>query len=227
MAMNSGHDKFQVESAAGEPDALADALHALSTASVVARGQDLFQQGDEGDAIYLLKSGSLEISSLSDDGRKLTLNVLKSGDIFGEIALVDGGCRSATVTALEDSNLLRIGRQRLLAEFSDNPDLALELLRLLIRRIRWISAQLENHAFHSLEVRLARRLLFLAGQVSDRNGRVPVSQSALADHVGATREAVSKKLSEWKQLGIVEIGRGNLTICDGHALSDIASIDQI
>ncbi|MDA5094822.1 Crp/Fnr family transcriptional regulator [Aliiroseovarius sp. KMU-50] len=225
--MNSKSGNFQVESEAGQTDALADALHALSTVSVVSRGQDLFQQGDEGDSIYLLKSGSLEISSLSDDGRKLTLNVLKSGDIFGEIALFDGGRRSATVTALEDSNLLQVGRQRLLAEFSDNPDLALELLGLLIRRVRWISMQLENHAFHPLEVRLARRLLFLAGQVSDRNGRISVSQSALADHVGATREAVSKKLAEWKNLGIVEVGRGNLTILDHKALSDIASFDQL
>lgn len=225
--MDSGRGPFQTGNETGQQDSLADALHALSTVVLVKRGRDLFRQGDEGDAIYLLKSGSLEISTLSDDGRKLALNVLKSGDIFGEIALVDGGRRSATVSALEDSNLLRVGRERLLAEFSANPDLALQLLGVLIRRVRWISTQLENHAFHPLEIRLARRLVFLAGQMADQNGRIPVSQSDLADHVSATREAVSKKLAEWKQLGIVEIGRGRLSILDQRALTDIASMDPI
>lgn len=199
----------------------------MATIRVVSRGQDLFRQGDEGDAIYLLQSGSLEISLMSDDGRKLALNILKRGDIFGEVGLIDGGRRSATATALEDCSLLRVGRRRLLDEFTKTPTLALELMGLLIERVRWIGSQLEDHALQPLEIRLARRIVFLAERLSDDKGRIPLSQSDLADHVSATREAVSKKLSEWKHLGVVEVRRGNFEILDYQALKIIAAIDQV
>lgn len=227
MTVNNKYSNLQRKSDKKHSDTLADALNALSVVHVVARGQDLFRQGDAGDAIYLLKSGSLEVSTLSEDGRKLALNILRGGDIFGEIALLDGGRRSATVTALEDSVALRVSRQRMLSEFSTNPGLAMELMGLLIQRVRWISGQLENHALNSLEIRLARRLIYLAEQLPDGHGHIAVSQSELADHVSATREAVSKKISQWKLLGVVDIGRGKIYVLNGRALYEIASICPI
>ncbi len=204
------------------PERLIELLEPLSHVLQVPSGQDLVRKGDEGDALFVVREGLMEISTLSDDGRRLAHIVIRPGAIFGEVALFDGGRRSATVSARTDAQVWKIDGSVLLSAIRRSPDLAIELLRLTAGRLRWMSAQLEEQAFESVEVRLARRVTFLL-QTMGNEGVLTISQSDLSEHVGATRETVSKVLSEWKDAGIIEIGRGRLKLLAPEALFEIAT----
>ena len=208
------------------PNDFLDLLADLGTQTTLEEGQDLFRQGDEADGLFVLLDGLVEISTLSRDGRKLAHILLKPGTVFGEIALFDGGRRSATVTAKKPLRLIQIRRDRLLTEIQENPELAIQLLRLAIGRMRWMTEQLDDYAFQSVETRLARKLVFLSQTIGE-NDVIRMSQSDLAEHVGATREAVSKALAELKYNGIVDIGRGSIVLRDTHALEALASLGSV
>ena len=186
----------------------------------LSQGEVLFEQGDTGDALYAITEGALEFSILSAAGRKLTLDLMRPGAVFGEIALFDPGTRTATVTATEPSRLRRLRNRDILNQIQKYPDLAGDLLRLAGQRMRWMNAQLNEQVFLPMPVRLARKLLYLTPEAG--NGRLGLSQSELAEFVGATREAVSKTLSNWKRNGIIEINRGALQILDRKALGLLA-----
>ena len=123
---------------------------------------------------------------------------------------------------MELCRLVRIGRAALLEGLRRDPDLALEMIRLTVARLRWVSARLKTHAFQPLSVRLARRLLYLLATLG-AGDVVPMSQGELAEHVGATREAVSKILAEWRQEGTVALGGGRITVLDRDVLGKIAA----
>jgi CRP-like cAMP-binding protein len=199
------------------PEALLDALRAMASTVVYKNGQDIFRQGDRADALYAVESGLLEVSSLSEQGQKLTHLVLRPGTVFGEIAVFDGGVRTATVTAMRDSVVLRVPGATLINGLGRDADLAVGLIRLVIDRMRWMHGEIDDLVFRPLEVRVARRLEFLVRTIG-RNGSVEISQGNLAEHVGATREAVSKVVNELKRLGIVELWRGRIVVRDQAAL---------
>lgn len=196
-------------------------LLAHATAQQLGAGQMLFQQGDDADSVFLLRRGQCEVSTLSEDGQKLTLNILKPGSIFGEVALIEGGIRSASVHAQTPATLLRIARRDLLAQIQLHPNLALEMIRITVDRLQWVSKQLEDHAFVPLHGRIARRLAFLADAPLEHRTEIAISQSALAEHVGASREAVSKLLAEWRRAGWVTLRRGRIIITDSARISDL------
>ena len=106
-------------------------LLAMATPTRLEKGQTLFIQHDAGDAIYIIDSGAIEISVSSASGKKLSLNVMRSNDVFGEIAALDGGVRTATATATEETVLLRIDRKHILQLLKQNPDLAVDLICVL------------------------------------------------------------------------------------------------
>jgi CRP-like cAMP-binding protein len=180
-------------------------------------GEVLFAQGEAGDAFYVIEQGKIEISVHSRDGRKLALDILRDGDVFGEIALF-GGERTATATALVDCTLRQIRRGEVLAALRQQPALALDFIEVLCDRLRVISRKLEERAFLPVPVRIAKRLLYLDAKLSDADGGLRVSQSDLADFVGATREAVAKTLALWRAHGWVALSRGAIRIVDRAAL---------
>lgn len=208
------------------PARLLQMLTPLATSVRLRKGQDLFQQGDKADALFVLQDGLLRLSSLAADGRRLNHILLKSGAIFGEIALFDMGPRSATATAEVDLELQRVYGETLLTEMARNAELATEIARLAIGRLRWMSEQLNDHAFQPVNVRLARRLVFLHAAIADAR-IVPIGQSDLAEFIGATREAVSKSLADLKRLGIIDIGRGKIEILELDALYDLGAIGVV
>ncbi len=206
-----------------------DKLRAMLTAQAseitLKRGEVLFEQGDEGDALYAILSGALEVSFLAMSGRKLSLDLMRPGEVFGEIALFDSGPRTATVLAAEESQVLRVRRRDVMQQIKIHPDLAVDLIRLAGKRMRWMGAQLNEQVFLPMPVRLARKLLHLAGPQIEPSTRIMMSQSELAEFVGATREAVSKTISTWKRDNVVEASRGGLMIHDIDALRELADSD--
>lgn len=185
-------------------------------------GEVLFSQGEAGDAFYVVERGEVEISVHSLDGRKLALDIERSGDVFGEIALF-GGDRTATATALTDCELRRIRRADVLAALRHRPELALDFIDVLCDRLRALSAKLEERTFLPVPVRLASRLLYLDGKFGGARGEVPVSQADLADFVGATREAIAKTLAVWRTRQLVSLSRGSVHILDRAELEAIAA----
>lgn len=185
-------------------------------------GQTLFFQHDPGDALYIVESGMVEVSVTASNGKKLSLNLLQEGDVFGEIAALDGGERTATVSVVEDSILLAVERKILLDTLEKEPEIAIQIIEILCNRLRWISQQVEDLGLLSIESRLASRLIFLYGKVADKSGRMKISQGELADFLGVTRESTNKVLQDWRVQGLIDITRGSIRVIDHDALVKIA-----
>ena len=117
-------------------------LESLATEVSLRSGDILFEHGDEGDALFAVVDGAIEFSILSADGRKLALDVMKAGALFGEISLFDPGARTATATALEPSRVRRIKNTDVQKAIRETPDLAIDLTRLAGQRMRWMNRQL-------------------------------------------------------------------------------------
>lgn len=202
-------------------------LNSVSTQVDLAEGEVLFEQGDEGDALYAIVAGSLEFSILSREGRKLALDVMRPGALFGEIALFDPGTRTATVTALETTTVRGVSNADMLAATRAKPEVGIDLIQLAGKRMRWMSGQLNEQVFLPMPARLARKILYLAAEGTEHLGLLTLSQSELAEFVGATREAVSKTLSLWKRAGVVDATRGGIRVLDQNALQAMADLNHI
>jgi len=165
------------------------------------RDDTVFNQGDYGDALYVIQDGSVRISQVSEDGHELILIVLRTGDFFGEMSLLDGEPRSAAAIAAEDAALLSLRRSDFMRFLGQNPTAAVEMRRVLSLRLRRMDGVLEEAVFHSATVRIARRLIELLsiygqdvedGHLLDAR----LTQSELAEMVGTSRVTVNKELAD-------------------------------
>jgi CRP-like cAMP-binding protein len=188
-----------------------EAIASLCSARKLEGGQTLFLRGDPGDALYAIRRGQIRIATGSDDGQRRTLNVLGSGDVFGEVALLDGRARTASATASEPTDLLVVLRRDFLAMIERRPKIAVQVIELLCARIRWMSERQEEASFLQLDQRLVRRLVGLA---EDYGSEIAISQDELAAFVGATRESVNRQLQVWKRASLIALGRSRIIILD-------------
>lgn len=191
------------------------------------KNQQIFGKGEPGSSVIAVTRGCVRICAHTLDGRQFVLNIISAGEIFGEIACLDGGERTADAYAMEDATLVTINRRDFLPLLDRNPRIAIKLLEVLCQRIRWTADQFEQYTFYDLSVRLAKKLIYLAdtfGKPAPRGVRIDLclSQEMLAGMVGATREAVNRQLSEWASAGLVETRRGEITLFDVPGLSRIA-----
>ena len=188
-------------------------------------GEVVFSQGDPGDALYAVVTGKIRIGVGTADGREIFLNIMEPGDTFGEIALLDGGTRTASATATMPSELVSIRRENFTALLEREPRVALELLRLCGERLRWTSGLMEDAALLDASARLAKRLLSLGqlhGQRTRNGVTLRISQEDLAGFLGVSRQVVNQNLQGWKARGWVELGRGVVTVRDEIAIRDAA-----
>lgn len=189
------------------------------------RGETIFRQDDPGDCLHVVRDGRIRIILPSEDGDEVTIAVLGRGDFFGELALLDGGARSASAVAAEDTQTVVIGRKDFLSWLAERPAAAAALLSLLSRRLRRSDELLGDVAFLNLPARLAKKLV----QLSELYGRgtahaepveVRLTQEELATTIGATRESVNKYLKYFKSKGWVTVQKGRIAILDRKALQD-------
>jgi CRP/FNR family transcriptional regulator, cyclic AMP receptor protein len=207
-------------------EALDDIVH-QSTEKFVRRGQTVFQKGDAGSYLVAVLNGRVRISATSPEGREITLNMIDSGEVFGEIALLDGKPRSADATALEDSNLVLVERRHFLPHLLSSNMLALRVIDVLCERLRDTSETLGNFGMLDLPGRLARKLLSLAAAYgTPATGRVRLnirlSHTDLGRFVGSSRESVNKQMRAWEDEGIVARDGGRIVVCQPNALRHIA-----
>ena len=206
---------------------LRDLMGRAATEVTLADGEPLFDQGDEGDTLYAVTEGAIELSVLSREGRKLSLDILRPGDMFGEIALFDPSLRTASAVAVGETHLLSVRNADLLRELRHAPELAVDLVKLAGQRMRWMNRQLSEQVFLPMPSRLARKILHLTEHEKTDQPILDMSQTDLAEFVGATREAVSKTLSTWKKRGVVENAKSGLKILDYSGLRALAALDEL
>ena len=189
-------------------------------------------QGDAALALFAIVRGRLKVASCGPDGRDTVLGIMSDGEVFGEVALIDGGVRSATCTTVEPSELLVLDRAEFLELLEKSPTIAVKLLHVLAGRLRRLSQRSEDAAFLDVPSRLARSLLDLATRFGERR-RAPasgicitlkLSQQELGDLVGATRESVNKHLSEWTRQGFLEVHGGRMIISDIDSVRRLAKV---
>jgi CRP-like cAMP-binding protein len=185
----------------------------------LALGEMLFQKGDPGNALYGVRRGQIRIETGASDGSRLTLNFMGPGDLFGEVAVLDGESRTADAMAGEPSELFVLRREDFLAHLEREPRVAVKLIRLLCQRIRWMSERMEESVLQPLPVRLARRLCALA---SDFGSEVHISQEQLGVFVGAARESVNRQLQGWRREGILDLQRGRILLQNINKLTAVA-----
>jgi CRP/FNR family cyclic AMP-dependent transcriptional regulator len=174
------------------------------TSRTMRAGETLFRRGDPGTTMVLIITGQIRIVVPGPAGREQVLRVLQPGEVVGELSLLDGQGRSADAVA------------------QTNPELALTILTILTGRLRATSWMLAAMSFHDAGARLAIILLTLAQQGAGR--RVDITQAALGERVGATRETVNRKLREWQAAGILALEPGRITVLDTAALRSHAPL---
>ena len=184
-------------------------------------GDSIFLMGDLHDSMIAILEGEVRISIPSADGKEVVLAIVYAGEVFGEIAMLDGKPRSADATALTACTLAVLDRHDVLAVLDRNPKAWLGLIEVLCSRLRYTDKQLVEMALLQLPERLAQTLLrtvdAVPAQVSNR-AKLRLSQRELAHRVGATRESVNKCLNEWQRAGIIRIEKRVITIVDRAAL---------
>jgi CRP-like cAMP-binding protein len=207
-------------------DSEIDAVLAHASVARHAAGDQIFAKGDPGNSMMAVLNGRVMITTPSQDGRQVVLTAMRDGDVFGEIALLDGKERTADATAATECELLIVPRRALLQLLERRPDLCIELLIVLCERLRRTNEQVEDLAFLDLEARIAKVLVRLAeengnGQPVARPVGVKISQRALGELVGGSRESVNKHLQDWKRSGIIAIEKGSIVIHDIEALVEL------
>ena len=175
------------------------------------RGEVIFHQGDPGDTMHLVRGGRVKVVIPSESGDEAVLAILGPADCFGELAIIDGGPRSASVVAMEQVETLMLGRQDFLSFFRSNMSAAEQLVVNMARIIRRVNEDVADLAFLDLPGRLAKKLLDLAdshGEPID-GGKgveitVPLTQEELAGMIGATRPSVNKVLGWYEDQGAIQ-----------------------
>ncbi len=188
-------------------------------------GETLFWEDEPADALYGVEKGLIRIWVTGPDGRELTLNLMESGDFFGEIALLDGLPRTASASALADTEMLAVPRAAFLELLQAEPKLARHIIELLCERLRHNTDRIRDAAFLDLGTRLAKTLEALAMGHGEENAdgiriTAKLNQSELAQLLGVTREAVNKQLKQFTEAGLILSRGGHIVVRDRAGLAE-------
>ena len=196
-----------------EPDAF-DQLCRYAKHTTLKRGATIASKGDPGTSLFAVISGTVKISVSSPDGRNAILNLIGPGEIFGEVALLDGLSRSADVIANTNCELFIIDRRDFIPFVRSQPTLAMKLIELLCERLRRTSDQVEQIILQNLPGRLASALPRLTDRHKATQGErtIAITQQEISEMVGMTRESINKQLRAWAGRGWVRLEHGAIVV---------------
>jgi CRP-like cAMP-binding protein len=205
-------------------DAAAATLRESMTQVKVSKGQTLFKEGDAGDRLFVVVEGKLKLGTSSGDGRENLLSILGPGDMFGELSLFDPGPRTATATAVTDSRVLALANDQVIGWVTAHPQVSLQLLKRLARRLRRTNEVLADLVFADVPGRVAKAIMDLGerfGTKKDDGLHVnhELTQEELAQLVGASRETVNKALADFAGRGWVRLEPRAVVVLDYERLS--------
>jgi CRP/FNR family cyclic AMP-dependent transcriptional regulator len=183
------------------------------------KGKEIFHEGDPGDSLYVITHGKVKLVRRSADGRESLLSVLGPGEMFGELSLFDPGPRLTSATTVNDTTLIALHNEDLRLFISRHPEVAMQMLAGLARRLRRTNEGLSDLVFTDVPGRVAKALLDLSarfGQPHNTGVRVThdLTQEELAQLVGASRETVNKALADFAARGWLVLGAKSVTLLD-------------
>jgi len=211
-------------------DADQAALMTLGRKVAYNRREMIFSSAEQGNTLLLIQQGRVEISITAQSGRKAVLNHMGAGEVLGEIALLDGGMRSADATASTAVNGQLFYRRDVMNFLRERPDAMLALIGELCAKIRNASEMFEVQSQIEAPARLARCLLRLGAKwgVDQADGSVLLSESFsqtdLGDFAGLTRESVNRHLKKWEEMGLIKTAPDSFVICEADALENLAQM---
>ncbi|MFC1726669.1 Crp/Fnr family transcriptional regulator [candidate division KSB1 bacterium] len=196
-----------------------DKIGDMSSEANYSKNDAIFLESDSGDSLFILKRGKVKISKTSEDGKEVIFAILKDGDFFGEMSLFDGQSRSATVTALADSNVYIIRREDFMKLIENDPKISISILREMTGRLRKADSQIKRMSLLKAKDRVASTLLqlvdldecFQKKEVEIRN--LP-SQKDLAKMAGTSREMISRSIKNFINDGLIKKDGDTLVILD-------------
>jgi len=202
------------------PPAVIEQLGTYMTLRSLRPGATIFAKGDPGTGLMAVLWGSVKISVATSDGHEAVLNIINPGQVFGEIALLDGQPRTADAVAMTDCELMVIDRRDFIPFLRREPDVALKCIEILCARIRRTSDQVEDLMYVSFPVRLAKALLQLTGgdEASAARRTVRITQQELSNIIGMSREGTNKQLRAWQARKWVRLERGGIALTNAEAL---------
>lgn len=209
----------------GLPGPVLDRIASLATRRRAPAGAVLFVQGDPGDLFFGIESGRVRMSASSPEGREIHFVELGPRDTFGEIALLDGGPRTATAIVAVDASLVVVERASFLSLLEREPGLGPRLLERLCERVRWTTELVEDLSLLSVDAQIAKRIRLLAENfgVDRPDGRaLAITQSDLAAFLGMSRQSINVHLQRWRDEGWLDTSRGQLLIRDLDRLREIS-----
>jgi len=206
----------------GLDSAQIDALARMAVRKTYRTRETVLRKGDPAMQIYVIAKGRLKAITAGAEGRQAALSIMGPGEVFGEVAVLDGEPRSATISALEPCELIILNRNEFFHFLERNPSAAIGLLQVLARRLRRLSERVEDSTFLEIPGRLAKALVRLAQRYGRDVGdgtriELKLSQQELGDLVGATRESINKQLRAWQSEGLLEQEKGCVILKDVEA----------
>jgi CRP/FNR family cyclic AMP-dependent transcriptional regulator len=207
------------------PAAVIEHLGSYMKTRRVVRGTAIFAKGDPGTGLMGVLAGTVKVSVASADGKDIVLNLFHEGEVFGEIALLDGRPRTADATAMSDCELVVIERRDFVPFLSDHPDVMLKFIEILCSRLRRTSEQVQDITFLNLPTRLAKTLLQLtaAEDGSAAARKAAVTQREISQMIGISRESTNKQLRAWAKRGWIRLERGGVNVVAPDKLAAIAT----
>lgn len=207
-------------------DGVIDEIMKRAQVQKFAKGETLCHQGDPGDSLMIVLTGSLKVTNVTAEAKDVVLGFMKPGSLLGEIAALDGQMRTANVVALETTEVVTIYRRDLLPILRQNPDSMFALLEGLCKRLRATNNLIESYSLET-DARVASclvRLLDDHGQKAKGGTAIDLkfTQRDLGSHLGLTRETVSRTLSQFRDQGVVEVRGTSIIILDEEGLRSIA-----
>lgn len=198
-------------------------LSSIAVEKSYRKGQIIFDQGDPGNSLIILKKGLVKISLVDSNDHEFIIKTLGENDFFGEMSLLDGGQRSATAVTVDETHALLIYREDFIRLVNENPTVALDLLKLLSQRLRTTTDNIANLAFFDAYGKVAKCLLDMEDRIGEKeeDGMVlnlKLSRQELANMAGLTRETFTRILREFQIRGCLDIKGKKLTIRDRNLL---------
>lgn len=189
------------------------------------RGTVIFSKGDTGNGLFGVLQGSVKISVISADGHEAVFNIVNAGEIFGEMALLDGGPRSADATAASDCELISMDRATFVLTLRNEPDVALRVIEFLCARLRRTNEQVQDVLFLEAPARLAKALLQLAvkRESAGMGFQAKITQREISQIIGLSREMTNKQLRIWERAAWLKLTRGSVILTQPGQLEKIAA----
>lgn len=210
------------------PDETLEKVENIGTRKFYNKQDVILMEDEVGSALFIIITGKVKVARASNDGREVILTILSESDFFGEMAILDGQTRSATVTALEDSELFLIQRNDFLELLRSFPEVSIALLQELTKRLRLSDVKIKALSLKDAEGKVATVLLQLADDIGKiKHGKVEIDklplQQDLANMAGTSRETISRTLHSFAKKEMIELDGNKLRIIDYEKFKELYS----